>query len=194
MLAHRRCARIASQGFGKRKNAVGMQRPKKKKVEVAECLAPATTDTSTGTTAAEDVSAATMADEMEDDELEWAKSEEKRLRKFAKSATAEQRKAVQELNVEVRKAEAALRHEQRLAEERERRWWAAERHTEPPPAYLQLERAYKSQVKHLQALLALSEAKRRVAVAESLCAELSCEQEKLRSAHLARVVRRTRAA
>ena len=46
----------------------------------------------------------------------------------------------------VRKAEAALRHERRLDEERERRWWAAERRNEPPPAYLQLERAYKSQV------------------------------------------------
>ena len=54
------------------------------------------------------------------------------------------------------------RHEQRLAEERERRWWAAERHKEPPPAYLQLERVYKTIVKGLKAKLELSEARRSI--------------------------------
>ena len=39
-----------------------------------------------------------------------------------------------------------------------KRWEAAERRPEPPPAYLQLERLYKSQVKGLKAQLKLSEA------------------------------------
>jgi hypothetical protein len=47
--------------------------------------------------------------------------------------------------------------------ERMKRWEAAERRPEPPPAYLQLERLYKSQVKGLKAQLKLSEAGRRYA-------------------------------
>ena len=43
----------------------------------------------------------------------------------------------------------------------------AEQRGEPPPAYLQLERAYKGQVKMLQARLALSEAHREVAEADA---------------------------
>ena len=67
----------------------------------------------------------------------------------------------------VRKAEAALRNEKRLTEERDKRWWAAEKRDEPPPAYLQLERAYKGQVKMLQARLALSEAQKGAAEADA---------------------------
>ena len=77
------------------------------------------------------------------------------------------RASVKEAAVEVRKAEAALRRERRLDEEREARWWAAERRKEAPPAYLQLERAYKSQVRDLKARLALSEAQRRAAEAQA---------------------------
>ena len=62
------------------------------------------------------------------------------------------------------------RKQQRRAEERMKRWDAAERRPEPPPAYLQLERVYKSQVKELKARLKLSEAQRAAAEAN---AELS---------------------
>jgi hypothetical protein len=97
---------------------------------------------------------------------EGPKAEERELRKRVKKSTDGARQLVAKCNLEVRKAESALRHEQRLAEERERRWWAAERHKEPPPAYLQLERVYKSIVKGLKAKLELSEARRVVARAE----------------------------
>ena len=62
--------------------------------------------------------------------------------------------------MDVRVAVARLRAEKRRAEERGKRWEAAERRDVPPPAYLQLERAYKAQVKMLQARLALSEAQK----------------------------------
>lgn len=62
---------------------------------------------------------------------------------------------------------AALRHEKRRAEERDKRWWAAEQRKEKPPAYLQLERAYKGQVKMLQARLVLSEARQEAAEANA---------------------------
>ena len=50
------------QGFGKRKSAVGMPRPKKSKVEVPNSLGPGTTDTSTGTTDVEEGSTSTVAE------------------------------------------------------------------------------------------------------------------------------------
>ena len=53
--------------------------------------------------------------------------------------------------MEVRVAEAAQRAEVRRDEERTKRWLAAEAREEPPPAYLQLERMYKGQVKILEA-------------------------------------------
>ena len=68
---------------------------------------------------------------------------------------------------EVRKAEAGLRREERLAEERGKRWDAAERRKERSPAYLQLERAYKSQVALLEARLKLSCAQTRAAEAKA---------------------------
>ena len=59
---------------------------------------------------------------------------------------------------------------ERCAEERDKRWWAAEVRTEKderPPPYLQLERVYKSLVKDLKARLAVSEAKRAEAEARA---------------------------
>ena len=50
------------QGYGKRKSAVGMPRPKKTKVEAVNCLGPSTMDMSTGTTDVEEVSASTVAE------------------------------------------------------------------------------------------------------------------------------------
>ena len=70
----------------------------------------------------------------------------------------------------VREAETALRAEQRRAEERDKRWWAAELREDKenrPPPYLQVERVYKGQIKDLRARLALSEAQRKAAEAES---------------------------
>jgi hypothetical protein len=139
------------QGFGKKRSGVSMPRPKKKQVEQTAALLNSTLGGSTGTSAEEEMSASTGVAEDKgscDGSLE---AQEKELRAWAKGKIAEQRKVVQELSVVLRKAEAALRHEQRLAEEREKRWWAAERYSEPPPPYLQLERVYKSKVKDLQA-------------------------------------------
>ena len=148
------------QGFGKKRSAVGMPRPKKAKVEVPKVFGSGTIDVSTGTTGVEEASASTVAEQDDgtrDDSLE---AQDKELRKQVATLIKMARKNVQEAAVDVRKAEAALRHEQRLDEERTKRWWAAERRKGPPPAYLQLERAYKSQVRDLQARLKLSEAQR----------------------------------
>ena len=145
---------------------VGTRRPVKKKVVVTEQQRSEQVTASTGTTAAEEASASTLMEEDDDLELEEAKAEERELRKIVKKSTDGARQLVAKCNLEVRKAESALRHEQRLAEERERRWWAAERHKEPPPAYLQLERVYKTIVKGLKAKLELSEARRVAARAE----------------------------
>ena len=71
-----------------------------------------------------------------------------------------------------------------LDEEREQRWWAAERRSEPPPAHLQLERAYKSQVKDLKARLELSEAQRREAEARVELQGCLLLQEQLAHARL----------
>lgn len=67
----------------------------------------------------------------------------------------------------VRSAEAGVRQEERREEERDRRWWATEQRKEKPPAYLQLERVYKGMVKGLKARLALAEAQKCTAEAES---------------------------
>ena len=149
-----------SQGFGgKRSNAVGMKRPKKAKVAVANDDEHSTSSASTGTPAIEEGSAST---DIEEDAGSHVDSQET-LRKEEKGILTQLRKLVQDSKVLVRKAEAALKHEERLEEEREKRWWSAERRDESPPAYLQLERAYKSKVKDLKARLALSEAETRVA-------------------------------
>ena len=141
-------------------------RPKKKKVPVVENVANDEVPWETGSTVQEEASASTLVDDGDDIVLEEAKAQEKELKVWTKGSVDKARKLVAECKVHVRKAEAALRHEERLAEERERRWWAAERHAAPPPAYLQLERVYKTIVKGLKAKLELSEARRVVAQAE----------------------------
>ena len=153
------------QGFGKKRFAVGMPRPKKAKVEAPKSLGPATTTANTGATDVEEASESTVAaqeDQTREDSLEAEYREErKELAAVAKLARA----AAQKAAVDVRKAEAGLRREQRLEEERGRRWDAAERRQEPPPAYLQLERVYRSQVRLLEARLELSKAETRAAEA-----------------------------
>ena len=94
------------------------------------------------------------------------------------------RASVKEAAVEVRVADAKLRRERRLDEERKKRWWAAERREEAPPPYLQLERAYKSQVRDLQARLELSEARRREAEAAAELQRCLLLQEQLAHARL----------
>ena len=59
-----------------------------------------------------------------------------------------------------------------------------ERRSEPPPAYLQLERTYKSKVKDLKALLELSEARRREAEAGAELQRCLLLQEQLAHARL----------
>ena len=108
----------------------------------------------------------------EDDDDKEVRQE---VNEMVKSARAEVRAAA----VAVRKAEQAVRHEKRMAEERDKRWWAAEQRDEPPPAYLQLERAYKGQVKMLKARLALSEARREAAEADARLNECLFMREEL---------------
>ena len=118
----------APQGFGKKKSLVGTVRPKKKKVPVVENVANDEVPWATGSTVQEEASASTLMDDGDDVALEEAKVQEKELKVWVKGSVDKARKLVAECKVHVRKAEAALRHEERLAEERERRWWAAERH------------------------------------------------------------------
>ena len=142
---------------------------------------------STGATDVEEASASTVAaqeDQTREDSLEAEYREErKELAAVAKLARA----AAQKAAVDVRKAEAGLRREQRLEEERGRRWDAAERRQEPPPAYLQLERVYRSQVRLLEARLELSKAETRAAEAwEELQGCLLLQEE---AAHVRMCVR-----
>ena len=51
------------QGFGKKRSAVGMPRPKKAKVEVPKVFGSGTIDVSTGTTGVEEASASTVAEQ-----------------------------------------------------------------------------------------------------------------------------------
>ena len=172
------------QGFGKRKSAVGIPRPKKSKVLSKEGsgLESVVADTSEIDQGEED-SASTSPVEVAHSDTP-SESDDEDLQKEAAAVTKMARAAVREAAVEVRKAEAALRHERRLDEERERRWWAAERRKEAPPAHLQLERAYKSQVRDLKARLALSEARRRAAEAQAELAGCQLIEKDVRLARL----------
>ena len=158
---------MSRQGFGKRKSMVGAPRAKKARPSRVS------TEGSGISGAADAVSSTEQASPCGPLELELGtaessdEAEDKEMQKQAAALTKAARKSLREAAVDVRKAEGALRHEQRLEEEREKRWWAAERRDAPPPAYLQLERAYKSQVKDLQARLQLSEARRREAEAKA---------------------------
>ena len=156
-----------------------MPRPKKTKVEAVEHLGAGNTSTSTGLTEQEEASASNQIEEdggtLEDCEEESDKEARQQTNQFVKNARAD----VRETSIAVQKAEAALRHEKRRAEERDKRWWVAEQRDEPPPAYLQLERAYKGQVKMLQARLVLSEAQREAAEADARLQECLCMREEL---------------
>ena len=108
------------------------------------------------------------------DELS-AKEARQEANELVKMARAGARAAA----VGVRKAEVALRNEKRTAEERDKRWEAAERRKEPPPAYLQLERLYKGQVKMLRARLVLSQAQTGTAKAKARMQETLLMREEL---------------
>ena len=144
---------------------------------------PSTTVIST-TTAEEEVSPPALKEQdapTHDDSFEVV---DKVMLKGAAAVTKMARASVKESAVEVRVAEAKLRHERRRDEERERRWWAAEGREEKPPAYLQLERTYKSKVKDLEARLELSEAQRREAEARAELQGCLLLQEQLAHARL----------
>ena len=170
------------QGFGKRKHSIGMPRPKKTKVEAVDDLGPGTTSTSTGHTEQEEASASTLIEEDEGDSSDSEDISDKEARSSANKLVKMAREGRQAALVQVRKAEAGLRQEKRCAEERDKRWWAAEQRKEPPPAYLQLERAYKAQVKMLRARLALSEAQRSSAEADAELNRCLMNREKLEHA------------
>ena len=156
-----------------------MPRPKKKKVEPVEELGAGTGSTSTGQTEQETASASTLIEEDDGTHDACEEASDKAVRQEANKLVKNARADVHAATIDVRKAEAALRHEQRRAEERDKRWWAAEQRDEPPPAYLQLERAYKGQVKMLQARLALSEARRKAAEAGERLQECLLMREEL---------------
>ena len=147
-----------------------MPRPKKTKVQVIEESGLSEETGVTGATQNENPDGVAPQEQEEHTETDSLNAEEPSLSKQAKQLVQWARAAVTAANIEVRKAEAALRAEERRNEERMQRWDAAERRSEPPPAYLQLERVYKSQVKGLKARLKLSEAQRAAAEAK---AELS---------------------
>ena len=133
-----------------------MPRPKKAKVDHLELKRSESAATSPATTATEEASPS-GSQELDLGTREASVSEESKvLRKKVNDLVRKARAAVAQAAVDRRKAEAELRHEERRKEERMKRWEAAERRPEPPPAYLQLERLYKSQVKGLKAQLKLS--------------------------------------
>ena len=175
---------MRSQGFGKRSSAVGMPRPKKAKLQYDEESGQPSATAITAATANEEVTPPALKEQdapIHDDSFEVV---DKGILKDAAAVTKMARASVKEAAVEVRVAEAKLRHERRLDEEREQRWWAAERRSEPPPAHLQLERAYKSQVKDLKARLELSEAQRREVEAGAELQRCLLLQEQLAHARL----------
>ena len=122
------------QGFGQKRSAVGMPRPKKKKVELPNFLGAATTVVSTGTADVEEASASTEAEQGGRTREDSLKAEYKEERQELAAVTKLARNLVQQVAVAVQLAEAKLRREQRLEEERMKRWDAAERRKEPPPA------------------------------------------------------------
>ena len=172
------------QGFGKRSGAIGMPRPKKAKVlpkEVSRMESLPAASAEITSSEGDSVSPSLMAEAPSATSFEVV---DKAMLKDAATVTKMARASVKEAAVEVRVAEAKLRHERRLDKEREQRWWAAERRSEQPPAYLQLERAYKSQVKDLKARLELSEARRREAEARVELQGCLLMQEQLAHARL----------
>ena len=115
-----------------------MPRAKKKKVEVINQFLHDISKAGANTTAMEKVSSSTVAEQDMETYEDPLEAEAKQLQKEMMECIKKARVNVREATVDVRKAEASLRHEQRLSEERDKRWWAAERRKEPPPAHLQL--------------------------------------------------------
>jgi hypothetical protein len=113
------------QGFGPKRGAVGMPRPKKKKVEAPKSLGPATTTASTGTTDVQEDSASTVAEQDGRTHKDSLEAEYKEERHELAAVTKLARAAAQKAAVAVRVAEAKLRREERLEEERMKRWESA---------------------------------------------------------------------
>lgn len=157
-----------------------MPRAKKKKVVVEARGADVVTNNS-GTTAIDEESGENVGEELEgpgEARPESPELTEKELRKEMTAAVKEMRKLVVEAQLELRKAEAEERLEVRRDEERRIRWDAAEKRSEPPPAYLQVERCYKSMLKGVQAAYRRSQAETRAAKAEVALQEVLLMQEK----------------
>ena len=138
-----------------------MPRPKKAKVDPVKLKASESAATTSAATATEKASSHDVQELDLDPSEACVSVENEILRKQVIQLVKKARAAVSQAAVGLRKAEAELRHEERRKEERMKRWEAAERRPERPPAYLQLERLYKSQVKGLKARLKLAEAGRR---------------------------------
>ena len=155
-----------------------MPRSKKKKV-VTEGRGDGATPSPTGATATEETPSTIVAEEDEDPLDDLDNMTEAELRRWTKAQVQKLKGLHAQALVDVRKAEAELRHEERRAEEREKRWDAAEQRAEPPPAYLQIEveRAYKSRVWRLEAQLKVAHARRVAGEAEASMFELMYEQE-----------------
>ena len=96
------------------------------KVEPVEELGAGTSSTSTGQTEQETASASTLIEEDDGTQDACEEASDKAVRQEANKLVKNARADVHAATIDVRKAEAALRHEQRRAEERDKRWWAAE--------------------------------------------------------------------
>ena len=175
---------MRSQGFGKRKSMVGMPRPKKAKLQYSNGIGQPSATVISAATTNEEMSPPALKEQdapTHDGSLEVV---DKGMLKDAAAVTKLARASVKEAAVDVRIAEAKLRRERPLDEEREERWWAAERREVAPPAYLQLERVYKSKVTDLEARLELSEARRHEAEARAELQGCLLLQEQLAHARL----------
>ena len=172
------------QGFGKRSGAIGMPRPKKAKALPAEESGMESVPTDSAEINYREDESCSTSPVAEAPSATSFEVVDKAMLKDAATVTKMARASVKEAAVDVRVAEAKLRRERKLDEEREQRWWAAERREEAPPAYLQLERAYKSQVRDLRARLELSEAQRREVEAGAELQRCLLLQEQLAHARL----------
>ena len=156
-----------------------MPRPKKSKLQALGESRQNENSGVAGDRPADEMGDAAVCEQDEHASEEVEEASDKEARQQANELVKNARAEVHAAAADVRKAEAALRHEKRRAEERDKRWWAAEQRDEPPPAYLQLERAYKGQVKMLKARLALSEASREAAEADARLNECLFMREEL---------------
>ena len=102
-----------------------MPRSKKNKV-VTEGRGDGATPSPTGATATEETPSTIVAEEDEDPLDDLDNMTEAELRRWTKAQVQKLKGLHAQALVDVRKAEAELRHEERRAEEREKRWDAAE--------------------------------------------------------------------